>query len=286
MRYSPLFISAVASLALLSASHAASVTLAGSITGLPGANNDQIDGWRSTNFLKNFDPDGDNIYGTAGYVLYGTDAAVNSTAGSVQTADPLTFNNGVIRTLNSVPGYLTLANSLNGQNQLASSYGYKLFDDPTQPTGPTVSDVESGAALRGGVALGTESPLLNITIGTGFPTAGLRIGLIYDNTDNYAGYFRLTQTTGGGATSTFTFGVVPAGQELGLAFFDLSGVVQGDVFTLYGAKDGPTQPTGGNSNTNVIYGGLSFDVVPEPTSAGLLLLGGALIGMKRRQRLL
>src|SRR4051812_44148988 len=128
--------------ALAMASHAASIVMVGAAIGLTGASNDEIDQWRTNTVLKTYDADNNNVYGSAGYVLYATDTLVNGNAGAVVPADPLSYTNGTRATLISVPAYLTLTN--NGQTQIAASYGYKAMDDPTQPVGPLVTDVESG----------------------------------------------------------------------------------------------------------------------------------------------
>jgi hypothetical protein len=265
--------------------YAATITIPGSITGIAGAGNDQIDSWRTTTVLKTLDPDGDNVYGTSGYVLYATDAATNANTGAVVTGSPLTYNaSATRRTLSSIPSFLTLTD--NGQTQTASSYGYKLMDDPTFAPGASVSDLESGAALTSPIALGTEQSLLNLTIGTSFPAGGLRVGLLFSNADVFDGTIRLTQTAGGSGTATFNETVPPAGVELGMTFFDITGAAPGDVFTLYIKKTNP-QPTGGNLNTNVIYGGVTFDAlpapVPEPTAGLLLALGSLGLGFRRRR---
>jgi hypothetical protein len=73
--------------------------------------------------------------------------------------------------------------------------------------------------------------------------------------------------------------------SLGIAFFDITNAVEGDVFTFYITKTSP-QPAGGNMNANIIYGGLTFDAIPEPTSAMALMSGGmiALLGYRRTRK--
>ena len=68
---------------------AATISIPGSIAGLAGAGNDQIDSWRTTTVAKTLDPDGDNVYGTQGYVLYATDAATNANTGAVTLASTI-----------------------------------------------------------------------------------------------------------------------------------------------------------------------------------------------------
>jgi hypothetical protein len=89
----------------------------------------------------------------------------------------------------------------------------------------------------------------------------------------------LTQTIGGTGTGTY---VQQPLTEPQLYFFDIKNAAPGDSFTLYLEKDNPPQ---GNTNANVLYGGLTFDAapVPEPASALSLCLGAGLLGFVRRR---
>ncbi|WAC19894.1 hypothetical protein OVA24_00695 [Luteolibacter sp. SL250] len=265
-------------LALLSwaTAPAAVVTWAGTATGIDGNDNDEVDSWRTIAVAKTYDTDGDNVYGTAGYVFYGADSATNGNGGAVVTVDPLAYNaSATRRTHLSVPSYLSLTST--GQNRIASSYGYRLMDDPTQPPSASVANVESGGALRQSVTLGTEVGMINFTVTSAIPAGGLRIGVIISNLDAAAGTLRFTQTTGGAATSTanlaFSGSSIPS-----IVFFDVTEATTGDVFSLFLTKSSP-----GNSNTSVAYGGLTFDVIPEPGSAMLGLLAAATLGLRRRR---
>ncbi len=250
--------------------HAAAISYAGADIGLAGDNNDSVDRFRSTSIPKPMDPGGDAVYGTDGYVLYATDAATNTTTGAVSTVDPLS-GSGILL---APPPWLTLAS--NGQNQIARSYGYRLFDNPNLPVGAAVNDIESGGALRSGAAIGTEVSVLNLTVGSGAPAAGFRMGVLIGNTDLYAGTIRLTQTTGGAGTALTNH--ANTGTP-GFYFFDVTGSAPGDVFTLY-----LTKATGSTGNANVIYGGLTFDTIPEPSLPALISLIVPALAFRRRRR--
>lgn len=257
---------------------AATITLAGSVYGIGGDNNDEVDQWRTTSVAKSFDPDGDNVYGSMGYVLYAADAATNGNAGAVTTTNPLTYNvSATRRTFSSIPSFLTLAST--GQTGIASSYGYRLIDDPTLTPGTSVADLESGAALRQSVSLGVETAMMTLTLSAGVPAQGFRVGFLVDNTDPFGGTIRLAQTTGGTSSVTAAQNVAP----LGFVFFDIVGGVPGDVFTLNLMKSNP-QPGGGNTSNNVIYGGMTFDAIPEPGSALLIGLAGGVLALRRRRQ--
>jgi hypothetical protein len=110
---------------------------------------------------------------------------------------------------------------------------------------------------------------------------------LFGNADNFAGTIRFTQKTRGTASESFVQTVPPGGVELGIVFLDIKNAAVGDTFTLYIKKDNP-QPTGGNTNTNVLDGGVTFDTipVPEPGAASLFLAGAALLFRRRSMAIL
>jgi hypothetical protein len=252
---------------------AAILTAVGAAPGIPGQDNDEVDRWRSTSVAKTFDVDADNVYGTAGYVLFAADDIGNSSTGIVEFSnDPFTYVSGTRRTVRSVPSYLSFAMTNFGSTTgTASSYGYQAVDNPSVAPGPSVSNMESGAFLRT-TAFNTEASLFDMTIGAGAPSV-IRLGLLYGNTDAYNGTFRIEQIAGG-------IGSVIANQTNGviqLSFFDIIDAAPGDTFRVYGTK---TEPVG---NQNVLLGGLTFDVIPEPASSTALLLGLGMLAARRRR---
>jgi hypothetical protein len=259
---------------------AATLGLAGTLTGLPGDDNDEIDRWRSTSVVKTFDLDHDNVYGTAGYVMFGADDVGNANPGVVQVGtayNPFTYVNGTRRTVASIPGYLAFNVVTPTATGIASSYGYKQMDDPSLAPAATVANLESGALLAN-AAFGTEVSLFDIVIGAGAPAGTLRLGLFYGNTDAYNGLFRIQQIVGSGSTSVSAAQTLAAPLEM--SFFDIGGAAQGDTFRVFATKN-----AGSTGNANVLLGGVTVDVIPEPASASALLLGAAtLLGRARRRR--
>ena len=257
---------------------AATITLAGKLTGVAGDENDQIDRWRTISVPKTFDPDFDNVYGTAGYVMFAADDAGNANPGTApgSNVNPFTFVSGTRRTLASLPSFVNFTVVNPASTGVASSYGYRLMDNPALTPDVTMANLESGAALRG-VAIGTEASIFDFTVGADFPAQGLRLGLFFSNTDGYNGSFRLEQTVGGAGSVSVT---QVSGVPLEMGFFDITNAAQGDTFRIYATKN-----AGSTGNGNVLLGGLTFDAIPEP-SAVLSLLGGFgfLLGARRARR--
>jgi hypothetical protein len=108
-------------------------------------------------------------------------------------------------------------------------------------------------------------------MGAGMPAEGIRVGIMARGAGGDVLVApTLTQTTGGTATASYN----ASGEATTLYFFDLVGFQEGDVIEFSGG------PNGGNHNT---YMGMTFDVIPEPATMGLLAMGGLAL-LKRRRR--
>ena len=188
--------------------------------------------YRTTTSLKPLDLDGDNVFGTAGYVFYGTDVLNNSNGGSVSTTDPLAYSSGTRRTKLSLPAWLTLFN--NGQNRIATSYpSYPVIDDPALVPSPSVTDLQLGVAVRDPVLHGTEASFVNIRLNTGMPAGGVRVGVAcFAGTGDAIDLIRLTNNFNAGAVVTRTATGAPV-----LYFFDVTGAQPGDIVTLRLSKN-------------------------------------------------
>ncbi len=227
--------------------------------------------WRTTSVTKTLDPDGDNVYGTAGYVGYAM--RKNPGTGDAPNTNPLTYTSTNFETFSSIPSYLTLTSL--SQNFVAAGFGYALVDNPTLAPGASVADIESGF---GGINGAQSGNFMTLTLNAGVPANGLRIGVIATSLtgdDDSLNNLTLTQTAGSGS-STASATLAGTDGNFSFYFFDITGGTQNDVFTLSGAK-----PNVGNNN--VIYHGISVDVIPEPSSALLCVLGGLLLITRRRR---
>lgn len=222
---------------------AATIVIAGGQSNFEAHTNDPTDGWRNTTTAKPLDGDGDNIFGTDGYDLSGSSA-------------PL-----------ALPAYVFSSTIGGGHNQTRG-----LVDDPTDPTGADIAGGWSG----GNGASGTFGTF--VFQGGTLATETLRLGVLYDSDWNLAWgtqTFTLTQTVGG-TDSVTTPTLALAGDGVDIAFFDITGIQDGDTFVL--------------SYTDVAIGwahigGVTFDtvVVPEPSTTALLGLGGLALILRRRK---
>ncbi|MBI1369428.1 MAG: hypothetical protein GC162_12340 [Planctomycetes bacterium] len=148
-------------------------------------------------------------------------------------------------------------------------YGAKSAID--NPAGG--ADVASGIAFRNTTASsGVEFAFMKITLAANLPS-GIRLGVLTNNSGgtDIPLSIRLAQTTGTGTDSVMYS--VPNENQPDWYFFDITGGVGGDVFTLFTTSRGG-KPT---------IGGLTVDLIPTPAAlpAGLTLLG--LTSMRRRR---
>lgn len=215
--------------------------------------------WRTTTTVKSFDTDQDNVYGTAGYYAWATRTTGQ---GNAFVANP---NAATI--LNGLPAYVTLTPSVSAPLQSFATTGYPLFDNPTLTPGASVADIHSGYMWSNNARTNATVNLFDITFGPGTPANGVRVGVVYNNSGgtNVVGY-RLGGAVQSLATTT----------GVSYSFFDVTNINPlGETVTL--------QVTNGTVDfSDVGASALTFDVIPEPSTA---LLGGlGLLALLRRRR--
>lgn len=250
-------------------SNAAVVAYAGFQLNIDG-NSDQpaTRGWHTTGTgvsndnVKPLDIDGNNALGSDGWVL-----AANGTGG---VSNPPRFLPNYITTYNSAAaGTRALAPNAN----TVSGIGVTI-DLPA--TGALNLNPGNGSAASWHNNSANAGDLFEFTIQNVSSLAGeaLRVGLLFDsaNTDTTGTQvFRITQTVGGSATANSP-SLAHAKNGLDVAFFDLTGLANGDRFVVN---------VDATSRTHL--SGITFDsaVIPEPSAA---LLGGlGLLALLRRR---
>ena len=206
------------------------------------------DGWRTASFAKPGDIDGNNILGTDGWHV-----AYNNISNPGYAATTTFTSNRVISTNNG------------------------LMDNPNAAAGPTVADtIGTGIVFNSG---GDDVFRIEITTND-LVGMTLRLGVLYDGgripNDVGTGTFALTQIAGSGSGTATTSTLSYDGLSLDVAFFDITGAVDGDVFVVSATEV---------SGTAIApLWGVSFDtaVVPEPSTALLGGLGMLLLLRRRR----
>ena len=249
-----------AALALVTSANAA-VTFAGSVSNTGNA----ISNWSSTATSKTLDLDGNNFYGSDGYAWINNNndgAAVGVEIALTQAAPSYTsdiFYTGTV----GIPNF-------SGSSSAAQ--------DRLNPDGTGLSNVGYGG-INYGTATGatTLQSLFTYTMNRNMSTGEtIRVGVVLDNLNlDILGADSLTLSAGGVAAAS---GLNRDG-IMDIFFFDVTGLVSGDKIEILAAKATDANDFGINGIT---IGGVTFDSVPEPSSA---LLGGlGLLAMLRRRR--
>ena len=231
--------------------HAASISYAGADLTTSGA-------WRTPSVLKPLDADGNNVYGSAGYLL---------------TRSP-------VGDLFSNPTYASVVNLVGAfYGGAGTSPNYTTVDNPLGGT------VKTGIWYAVGVFPNQEQDFARITVSQ---TANFRIGVMVDETDFIGispGQLRVRQTAGGTGDSTLVNAMLEANLDTDWYFFDVVGAKPGDQFVISATDSrivlGPVTSNG--------IGAITFDnvAVPEASTyaAGLALAafaGGTLWRARRR----
>ncbi len=218
------------------------------------------DGWRSTDVPKALDADGDNVYGTDGYLIAQTQDGADS--------------------LN--PSYAS-AVVVAGRDPEAVGAGphQSSFDDVTLAPGPSLSDAVAGDYWLDSGPTGTLDEFFTITLSA---DAHFRLGVITDQTPpNPPGLLweaaRGVRITGPGGLDTGVVDAMGPGEawrnaDVDYVLFDIEGHA-GDVFTVWGEQDERWEANA--------LGGVFFDTVPEPTAPVLGMLGCLSLLLRRRR---
>ena len=212
--------------------------------------------WRTTTVAKPLDADGDNVYGTDGWIRpYGPHGH-----------DPYVSN----------PSYLSV--QYLGMQNIDDRPTEGYVDDAVLSGPAPIADVEAGRVEKPG----TVNDMIQIDVTA---DASFRLGVMSDFIVLYAGAgpeaaptgIRVRQTIGGAGDSNWIR--VPAKNGVAdFMFFDIIDAKAGDQFIVYVASS--TNPWGWSQISHA-----SFDTTqaPIPEPAGLGLIGLALLAVRRKR---
>ena len=229
-------------------SQAANVNYAGNIQN----NGTTIQRWRDATSGKPMDIDGDNIWGTAGYVMFGTGYA--SYAGYYYPWS--SYGNNILNTpgtLVSLPAGMTLANGWNTPNVVFGDSWYPQIQDPAN----TANLIRLGGASRSVNGTGGTGQSWLITMGTNTPGVGnayakMRVAFLLWNPQGQAsqlsGPTSIRLITSASDTGNVTNSTTAWGQ--GLMFFDITNYSAGDQVQIWL----------NNTNSGAMIQGMTFDV--------------------------
>jgi hypothetical protein len=165
--------------------------------------------------------------------------------------------------VSNLPAYISNLDGL-GSTSSGGGAGY----DSINVGGTTYES--GGINLASGA--GTETALFSFGLAAAAP-ASITLGLLTDNSDGLGWASSTIRIEGPGAVSADQ-SIVPDGAS-DLLNFTIDGGVTGETYTVYGTSAG--------SGSMIAAATFDSTTIPEPSSIGLILLGG-LAGLRRRRR--
>lgn len=256
-----------------------------------------VAGWRANDVAKTMDFDGNNVYGSAGYAMFGTRfdyPNANATGGNafVNPAD-----NSVYPNIIDLPSWVSGSQILSSRK--AGGWAYALVDDPQLTNG--VRDYNWGASqtpasvfqppyVKLGVLDGTGTvsgadPTVTPAERWGFQVGAdvppvFRVGVMTDGLDalQWAPTEVLLQQVSAGTPvgAPISSGTLTRNRFIDMHFFDIVGAQPGDEFIFLASN-----PGGGSAGISAF----TFEI-PEPVSATLvgLMAVGVTLGQRRARR--
>lgn len=207
-------------------------------------------GWRTATVAKPNDVDGNNVYGTDGWVFFGWEIAglAYGDGGFVNPAQ-------TAKDRESLPSYISSVTygGPNGNLQWGGSNGFAAFDDPINP----------GSTRTGSVVNGRDGYDLVVTVTR--PTGSPAFRLTAFVSCNLSGYSEsITASDGAASDSTM---VAPAAGAAQYVLFDIGAGSSDIMLTLHEV-----------AVDNAMLTGLAFDhQVPEPSTCAMV--GATILGL-------
>jgi len=252
----------------------AAITYVGTETTSAG-NGFLVPNWSNAGVTKNYDIDGNNKYGSAGY--YQIRPALSSpNDGVVVSADNnLGISAGTNPTLYLAPVFLSSITG--GAGTLVNYGGYPIFRGPDGSAlyrqGALSVSVSNGPFnTPSGPNNGYFGQAFSFTVGT---ATSFRIGITVDTAANglYApDYVSIFNSSTGTVFST----LLTRDASPDMAIFDITAIA-GETFSAAVWQLSGTQSV-------APFSLITFDVIPEPSSGLLSLLGLSVVGILHRRR--
>lgn len=254
--------------------------------------------WRSDDHAKPLDGDGNNVYGSAGYALFGTRfdyPNANATGGNA-FVNPT--DNSIYPNIVNLPSFASGSQILSSRK--AGGWAYSLIDDPqltngvrdwnwgesqTPPSSGQAPYVKMGILDGTGTLTGNDPAVApaerwGFEVGAGAP-AKFRVSVMTDGLDAtiWAPTEVMLQQTVGSAPigAPATSGSVARNRFVDMHVFEIDGAQPGEQFIFM---------VRGQAGGSAGVAGFAFDVVvPEPATAGMAVVMTAaalVIGRRRR----
>jgi hypothetical protein len=237
-----------------------------------------VPNWSNASIAKNYDIDGNNKYGSAGYYQIRPmpwDPGAASIGEAVGAGNNLGVSAGSNPTLNLAPVFLS---SITGGAGTYVNYGgYPIFRGPDGTAlyrqGSLSVSVSSGLYnTPSGANNGYFGEAFSFTVGTAIT---FRIGVTVDTAANgtYAPDYVSIYSN---STGTVFSSLLTRDANSDMAIFDITAGA-GESFTAAVWQLSGTQSV-------APFGLITFDVIPEPSSGLLALLGVSVFGVFHRRR--
>ena len=204
----------------------------------------EISRWKTASTAKTLDGDGDNVYGTLAHLFYTIEFKGQGTLYSFDGSD----------------------------SQVGPFGGYATVDHPAGD-GTTPGDIQVRTTTNNALN-DTDHVMFTFTALAGSP-ANVRIGIATDGLDGGGGFasasIGLRQVAGSSVEHTMT----STNDTLDMVFFDVTGIAPGDQFEVFGDS---------GTNGYATHQFVTWDAVPEPSSAALLGIASLAMVLRRRRK--